>query len=242
MKTLFNILTILIFSSVTLFSQYRLFVEGVQTTMTRYDQNGVVNGTAEAIYRNVIKSNLNLQVTASTTFKDRNGTVQLTRDFGTKLNVNSISGTQSLFIDMKYFIPLQTAIQFKNYGVNATGNAYEIPSRLMPVLVLNSISMNYTFTPSVSGFSSANTQVIFSNRTVQNREKLTVPAGTFMTWKITEDVEIRSSTITKQKVTRWVNDEIGIVKIEVRNYSTGALIETEQLTRFQNPTTISSGK
>ena len=240
MKTLFNILTILMFSSVTLFSQYRLFVEGVQTTMTRYDQNGVINGTTDANYRNVIKSNLNLQVTASTTFKDRNGTVLLTRDFGTKLNVNSISGSQSLFIDMKYFIPLQTAIQFKNYGVNASGSAYEIPSRLMPGLVLNSISMNYTFTPSVSGFSSANTQVIFSNRAVQNREKLTVPAGTFMTWKITEDVEIRSGTITKQKITRWINDEIGIVKVEVRNYSTGALIETEQLTRFQNPTINSS--
>jgi hypothetical protein len=241
MKTLLNILTILMFSSVTLFSQYRLFVEGVQTTMTRYDQNGVINGTTEAIYRNVIKSNLNLQVTASTTFKDINGAVQLTRDFGTKLNVNSISGTQSLFIDMKYFIPLQTAIQFKNYGVNATGNAYEIPSTLVTGQVLNPISMIFTFTPS-SGFSSVSTQISYSNRKVGTREKVTVPAGTYMTQKITEDVEIKTNTITKQKVTRWINSEIGIVKIEVRNYSTGALIETEQLTRFQNPTTISSGK
>lgn len=241
MKTLFNILTIFLLSSATLFSQYRLFVEGVQTTMTKYDETGAVKGTADAIYRNVIKSNLNLQVTATTTFKDKVGTTQLTKDFGTKLNVNSISGTQSLFIDMKYFIPLQTAIQFKNYGVNATGNAYEIPSQLSAGLILNSITMTFTFTPASSGLSSASTIVSFKNRTVQNREKVSVLAGTFMCWKITEDVEIKSNTIVKQKVTRWINDDLGIVKVEVRNYSTNALIETEQLTRFQNPT-INSGK
>jgi hypothetical protein len=240
MKTLFNILTILMFSSMTLSAQYRLFVEGVQTTMTKYDEFGAVKGTTDATYRNVIKSNLNLLVTANTTFKDRNGTSQITRDFGTKLNINSISGTQSLFIDMKYFIPLQTAIQFKNYGVNATGNAYEIPSQLTAGSLLNSLTMTFTFTTASSGLSSASTIVSFKNRTVQNREKVTVLAGTYMCWKITEDVEIKSNTTVKQKVTRWVNDDLGIVKVEVRNYSTNAIIETEQLTRFQNPTLNSS--
>ena len=239
MKNLFNLLVMFMFSSATLFSQYRLFVEGVQSTMTKYDENGLVKGTTEIVYTNVIKSNLNLQVTGSTTFKDRNGTVQLTKDYLYKLNVNSISGSQSFFIDMKYFIPLQTAIQFKNYGVNATGNAYEIPSTLVTGQILNPISMNFTFTPS-SGFSSATTQISYSNRTVGAREKVTVPAGTFMTQKITEDVEIKNNSITKQKITRWVNNDIGIVKIEVRNYSTGALIESEQLTRFQNPTSLNS--
>lgn len=240
MKTLFNILTIFLLSSATLFSQYRLFVEGVQTTMTKYDEFGVVKGTTDATYRNVIKSNLNLQVTATTTFRDKAGNSQLTKDFGTKLNVNSISGTQSLFIDMKYFIPLQTAIQFKNYGVNATGNAYEIPSQLSAGLVLDPITMTFTFTPSSSGLSSASTIVSFKNRTVQIREKVTVLAGTYMCWKITEDVEIKSNTTVKQKVTRWINSDLGIVKVEVRNYSTNALIESEQLTRFQNPTINSS--
>jgi hypothetical protein len=240
MKTLFNILAILMFSSMTLSAQYRLFVEGVQTTMTKYDEFGAVKGTTDATYRNVIKSNLNLLVTATTTFKDRNGTSQITRDFGTKLNINSISGTQSLFIVMKYFIPLQTAIQFKNYGVNATGNAYEIPSQLTAGSLLNSLTMTFTFTPASSGLSSASTIVSFKNRTVQNREKVTVLAGTYMCWKITEDVEIKSNTTAKQKVTRWINDDLGIVKVEVRNYSTNAIIETEQLTRFQNPTLNSS--
>jgi len=92
--------------------------------------------------------------------------------------------------------------------------------------------MNYTFAPNVSGLSTATTTIKFLNRTIIKREKVTVPAGTYMCYVITEDVVI--NVTTKRKVTRWINHEIGFVKTETRDTS-GILLETEQLTRFQLP-------
>ena len=63
----------------------RLFVQDLQTTITRYDANGTIKGTISGNYQNVVKDGQNLSVRALTNFLDTNGTSQLIRDFGFKM-------------------------------------------------------------------------------------------------------------------------------------------------------------
>ena len=135
-------------------------------------------------------------------------------------------------MDIRYFLPFNIALQYKNYSLVTSGSAYEVPSQITIGQVLNPITMNYTFAPNVPGLSTTTTTIKFLNRTIIKREKVTVPAGTYMCYVITEDVVI--NVTTKRKVTRWINHEIGFVKTETRDTS-GILLETEQLTRFQLP-------
>jgi len=216
----------------------KLFVQDLQTTITRYEANGTIKGTISGNYQNVVKDGQNLSVRSLTNFLDTNGTSQLIRDFGFKMNTNLITNQYSFFVDIRYFLPFNIALQYKNYSLVTSGSAYEVPSQITIGQVLNPITMNYTFAPNVSGLSTASTIIKFLNRTVTKREKVTVPSGTYMCYVITEDVVI--NVTTKRKVTRWINHEIGFVKTETRDTS-GILLETEKLTRFQNPT-ISNGK
>ena len=213
----------------------RLFVQDLQTTITRYNANGAIKGTISGNYQNVVKDGQNLSVRALTNFLDTNGTSQLIRDFGFKMNTNLITNQYSFFVDIRYFLPFNIALQYKNYSLVTSGSAYEVPSQITIGQVLNPITMNYTFAPNVSGLSTTTTTIKFLNRTITKREKVTVPAGTYMCYVITEDVVI--NVTTKRKVTRWINHEIGFVKTETRDTS-GILLETEQLTRFQNPTIV----
>ena len=213
----------------------RLFVQDLQTAITRYDANGTIKGTISGNYQNVVKDGQNLSVRALTNFLDTNGTSQLIRDFGFKMNTNLITNQYSFFVDIRYFLPFNIALQYKNYSLVTSGSAYEVPSQITIGQVLNPITMNYTFAPNVSGLSTTTTTIKFLNRTITKREKVTVPAGTYMCYVITEDVVI--NVTTKRKVTRWINHEIGFVKTETRDTS-GILLETEQLTRFQNPTIV----
>ena len=213
----------------------RLFVQDLQTAITRYDANGTIKGTISGNYQNVVKDGQNLSVRALTNFLDTNGTSQLIRDFGFKMNTNLITNQYSFFVDIRYFLPFNIALQYKNYSLVTSGSAYEVPSQITIGQVLNPITMNYTFAPNVSGLSTTTTTIKFLNRTITKREKVTVPSGTYMCYVITEDVVI--NVTTKRKVTRWINHEIGFVKTETRDTS-GILLETEQLTRFQNPTIV----
>ena len=242
MKNIFKILFFITLFNVISFGQNinptKLFVQDLQTTMTRYDTNGRLKATISGNYQNVVKDGQNLSVRALTNFLDTNGTSQLIRDFGFKMNTNLITNQYSFFVDIRYFLPFNIALQYKNYSLLTSGSAYEVPSQITIGQVLNPITMNYTFTPNVSGLSTTTTTIKFLNRTITKREKVTVPAGTYMCYVITEDVVI--NVTTKRKVTRWINHEIGFVKTETRDTS-GILLETEQLTRFQNPT-IANGK
>lgn len=241
MKNIFKILFFITLFNVISFGQNinptKLFVQDLQTTMARYDENGKLKATISGNYQNVVKDGQNLSVRALTNFLDSNSTSQLIRDFGFKMNTNSITNQYSFFVDIRYFLPFNIALQYKNYGLVTSGSAYEIPSQVTIGQTLNPITMNYTFAPSVAGLSTATTTIKFLNRTVTKREKVTVPAGTYMCYVITEDVEIKTNVTTKRKVTRWVNHEIGFVKTETRDTS-GILLETEKLTRFQNPTVL----
>jgi hypothetical protein len=218
----------------------KLFIEGLQTTMTRYNEVGVVKGTTTASHQAANKSGQNIAINTLSNYIDVNGATQVSKEIGYKMNT-SATNVYSFFIDMKYFLPVNVAYQYRNYSLTTSGSAYDIPSQVTIGQSLNNLTMNYTFAPSVAGFSSASITIKFMNRLIEKREKVTVPAGTYMCYVISEIVEIKTNILTKQKVKRWVNPEIGFVKTEVRDMN-GNLIETEQLTRFQLPNTVNSSK
>ncbi|NBO21987.1 hypothetical protein EBU94_01420 [bacterium] len=222
-------------------SPNKLFVEGLRTTMTRYNEVGIVKGTTIATHQAASKSGQNIAINTTSNYIDANGGTQVSKEVGYKLNTNAVTNVYSFFIDMKYFLPVNVAYQYRNYNLTTSGSAYDIPSQVTIGQSLNNLTMNYTFVPSVAGFSSASTTIQFMNRVIDKREKITVPAGTYMCYVISEIVEIKTNILTKQRVKRWINPEIGFVKIEVSDMN-GNLIESEQLTQFQLPNTVNSSK
>lgn len=244
MKNIFTILLSVIFLQIAAgqnVNPTKLFVEGLKTVMTRYNEVGTVKGTSTSIFQAASKSGQNLAIAARSTSVDATGGSQVIREIGYKMNTNTITNSYSFFIDMKYFLPVNIAYQYRNYTLTTSGSAYEVPSSLTVGQVLNDLTMNYTFAPAVVGFSSTTTTIRFMNRTVEKREKVTVPAGTYMCYVISEVVETKTNVLTKQKVKRWINHDSGIIKTEVRDMNDN-LIETEQLTQFQVPTTLNSNK
>ncbi len=233
----------LLLSANSIFAQacasMKMFVDNAQTTITNYNASGTVTGSATSIFKNILKSNSDVAVTQTQAFLDASGNSLMTRDLGFKCKVtNAATNSSSVFYDLKLFVPRAQAITYKNYSLNATGVAYEIPYNPTVGSALNDASMNFNFTPSVAGLSTATITVKITNRTVTKREKVTVPAGTFMSAVITEIVETRTNRTEKHKVTRWFNNDAGIVKVEVRDYSTNAIIEIQQLTSITTPALI----
>ena len=219
----------------------KLFIDGLRTVATKYNEVGTVKGTTTAIHQAASKSGQNIAINTNSSYIDANGGSQVTREIGYKMNTVTPSNTYSFVIDMKYFLPTNIAYQYRNYSLTTSGSAYDIPSQASIGQALNNLTMNYTFAPAVVGFSSSTVTIRFMNRIVERREKVTVPAGTHMCYVITEIVEIKTNILSKQKVKRWINPEIGVVKTEIRDMN-DTLIETEQLTQFQLPNTINSNK
>jgi hypothetical protein len=217
----------------------KMFVDNARTTITNYNNAGTVTGSATSIFKNILRSNSDVAVTQSQSFLDASGNSLMSRDLGFKCKVtNASTGASSVFYDLKLFVPRAQAITYKNYTLNATGVAYEIPYNPTIGAALNDANMIFNFTPAVAGLSTASITVKITNRMVTKREKVTTPAGTFMCSVITEVVETRTNRTEKHNVTRWFNPDAGLVQVEVRDYSTNALVERQVLTSITVPATI----
>ncbi len=185
------------------------FAEGTRTTMTSYNDDGKVTGSAKTIYKKVEKSGENTSVSATQENYDKKGKLSSTTNF----TIKCING--SLLFDMKSMMPQEQAEGLKDFEMTVEGIDKEIPSDLSPGASLKDAEVKFsTKTKDGTPMPMMNMSIWITNRKVEGKESITTPAGTFECVKITEDVEMKTMFKIKSKVTSWYSKKAGIVKTE----------------------------
>ena len=72
------------------------------------------------------------------------------------------------------------------------------------------------------------------NRKVEKKESITTPAGTFVCYKVTYDMDMKVLMRRSMKTAEWLAPGVGVVKTETYNQK-GELEGYTELTKFVKP-------
>jgi hypothetical protein len=202
------------------------FKEGTKTTMTYYNDDGKVTGSAKTTYKKVEKIGPTTMASATQENYDKKGKLASSTDFTIKCE------NGSLLFDMKLMMPQQQAESFKDLEMTVDGADKEIPSDLSAGSVLKDAQVKFSF-KSKSGMAMPmmNVSVWITDRKVEGKESVTTSAGTFDCFKITENVEVKTILKVKTKTASWFSNEAGVVKTESYK-DNGKLVGKSELTEL----------
>lgn len=223
MKTKIIILIGFFFISLSSFSQnackaYYPFEEGAKFEITNYNKKGkkegVVNYEVTSIKDNVAD--------IKTIIYDAKGKEITTSSYQIKCEGNSIS------IDFKSMMNPEMFKQYKDMEMDITGTNVELPNDLQVGQTLKDANMNMAIN---MGGMKMNMSVNMINRTVDKKESITTPAGTFDCFALSYDSEMKMGMKMTFKFKEWIAEGVGVVKSESYNKK-GKLMSYSELTSF----------
>ncbi|HBS88146.1 MAG: hypothetical protein A2W91_05275 [Bacteroidetes bacterium GWF2_38_335] len=119
------------------------------------------------------------------------------------------------YIDMKNFLDPTVSEQYKDMQVSYDVTDMEMPSSLTVGTTLKDASLKMTI--SNQGMTLMTITVFTTNRKIESKETITVPAGTFEAYKLTYDTETKMMFKVKtHTVEYWVPGK-GIIRSEQYN-------------------------
>jgi hypothetical protein len=219
---------ILFLSVATIFAQtcphYYPLQAGNYWELTNYDKKDKV-GSINLVTVNSVENNTNGFV-SSLTIKtnDAKGKESGTNQLVMKCEAGIF------YFDMQNFIPAETLEGFKEMEVSVEANNMQYPA----VLAENSALPDASITMVVknAGMTLMTIVINITNRKVVGKETITVPAGTFDTWKISYNVDSKMGFVKVQSsVIEYLSLGSGMVKSETYN-DKGALMAYTLLTKL----------
>jgi hypothetical protein len=163
---------------------YYPMVNGAVIEMTSYNANDQLTGTTTSNISNVVTNTDGSMASIQSTSKDKKDAVTGTSTCSVKCTGNSI------FIDMKSYIPQQSQDQWKNMAVKTDAGQLEIPQTLSVGMTLKDASVTVTVYNNNTLFSTM--KINITNRIVASQESVTTTAGTFNCYKITQDIKVEN--------------------------------------------------
>lgn len=223
MKTKILILISIFFISFSSESQnackaYYPFEEGTKFEITNYNKKGKKEGVVNYEITNV-ENNV---ATIKTIIFDAKGKEITTTDYKITCEGNSIS------IDFKSLINPDMFKQYKGMEMDITGTNVELPNDLNVGQSLKDANMNMEIN---MGGIKMNMSVDMLNRTVDKKESITTPAGTFNCFALSYDNEMKMGMKITFKIKEWIAEGVGVVKNESYNKN-GKLMGYSELTSF----------
>lgn len=220
----FFILTIIAFFGLSVSAQKAFFPQkaGTKLTYQSTDKKGKETGKVKYTVKEITGSGTNFEVIYEIESLDKNDK----RVYIDEVKVRQEG--EKIYFDMSNFL---NKAAFQQNGeipatVEVSGNNMEIP--VVPVPGMSMPDANCSISMKM-GFINMKTTVLLTNRKVDAIEDLTVPAGTFNTFKLSADA---NSTVLGMKVNssskEWYAYGIGIVKTESYDKK-GELQSTMQL-------------
>ncbi|HEA29256.1 MAG TPA: hypothetical protein ENH91_04570 [Leeuwenhoekiella sp.] len=103
--------------------------------------------------------------------------------------------------------------QYKNMDYSITGNGLSIPNELH---VGENLADGDVTMAIDTGIMKINATILMTNRKVQAKEKITVPAGMFDCYKITSTNSFKMGMTQTNLTTQWIAEGIGMVQEETR--------------------------
>jgi len=206
-------------------SKFYPMEEGSSFQYTNYDKKGKTEGTLNYTISSVSDNGSSTTATFDMKFADKKG-----KDiFNSNYNITCEDGT--VRIDYKSLFPSQMMQQFSEMDVemDLTGTDIELPNDLSVGQEL--ADANVSIAMSMSGIK-MNTTVDQKNRKVEKKESITVAAGTFDCYVVTETNISKTMGATIEMNSKlWLAEGVGMVKQESYKKN-GSLMSSTELTKF----------
>ncbi len=195
---------------------YYPFEEGSKFEITNYNKKGKKEGSINYEVTNV----QNNVATVKTIIFDAKGKEITTTDYKITCVGNSIS------IDFKSLMNPDMFKQYKDMDVDFTGTNVELPNNLQLGQSLKDANMNMAIN---MGGMKMNMSINMVNRTVDKKESITTPAGTFDCFALSYNSEMKMGMKMKFSIKEWIAEGVGVVRNESYNKN-GKLMGYSELT------------
>lgn len=206
-------------------SKFYPMEEGTSFQYTNYDKKGKTEGVLNYTISSVTDNGSSTTATFDMKFVDKKG-----KDvFNSNYNITCENGV--IRIDYKSLFPSQMMQQYTEMGIemDITGTDIEIPNDLSVGQDL--ADANVSIAMSMSGIK-MNTTVNQTNRKVEKKESITVAAGTFDCYLVTEtNISKTMGASIEMNTKQWLAEGVGMVKQESYKKN-GNLMSRMELTIF----------
>ena len=183
--------------------------EGVRMEYTLHNQKGKVEGSQWQEFRNVQKTANGAEAEVHMGFIDEKGKNPY------EMSYNIICDGDVIRIDFKSLLSTQMMEQYGEMEAEITGTDIEWPTQLKPDMELPDASVTMKIS---MGAMNMKTEVEMTNRKVEKKETITVPAGTFDCYVIYSDNRTKMMMVDKNYPNRsWISEGVGTVKTESYN-------------------------
>ena len=223
MKIKFTLLILTFFFGYTLVAQnacnaYYPFEEGAKFEITNFNKKGKKEGAVSYEVTN-IENNV---ATLETQIFDEKGKEITTTNYEVTCEGDQIS------IDFKSLMSPDLFKQYKDMDVDMTGTNIEFPKELQVGQTLKDANMDMAI--NMNGMK-MKMSIKMINRTVDAKESITTPAGTFDCYLLSYDSEMKMGVKHTFSFKEWVAEGVGMVKNETYNKS-GKLMGYSELTKL----------
>ncbi|GAL68911.1 TapB family protein [Jejuia pallidilutea] len=195
---------------------YYPFKEGVTFEMTNYSKKGKKESAVEY---HVSEINGNTATIKTTVVDDKNKEITTT-SYEVTCYGNTIS------IDFKSMINPDILKQYKDMDMDISGTNIELPNDLDIGKKLKDANMVMSIN---MGGITMNMTMDMVNRTVDAKESITTPAGTFNCFAISYESQVKMGIKTSFTIKEWIAEGVGVVKTESYNKK-GKLMGYSELT------------
>lgn len=206
-------------------SKFYPMEEGTSFQYTNYDKKGKTEGVLNYSISSVTDNGSSTTATFDMKFVDKKG-----KDvFNSNYNITCENGV--IRIDYKSLFPSEMMQQYTEMGIemDITGTDIEIPNDLSVGQEL--ADANVSIAMSMSGIK-MNTTVDQTNRKVEKKESITVAAGTFDCYLVTEtNISKTMGASIEMNTKQWLAEGVGMVKQESYKKN-GNLMSRMELTKF----------
>ncbi|WP_373514765.1 hypothetical protein [Persicitalea sp.] len=200
--------------------------QGSGYELLSYDAKGKENGRMIYKVKKVSKDGPDTVIEMDLETFDKKDKSQMTNTFTMRCNGNE------MHLDASSMMPQGQGKQFESFDMTFTSKDIIYPANLSVGQTLPDGSLHGE---GAAGPMSMTMDTEFVNRKVEGREKITVPAGTFDTFKITSDMNINMKSVMK------MNMEFSTVSyrspkilwdVKTENYRKGKLMGTTVLSKI----------
>ena len=204
-------------------SKFYPMEEGTSFQYTNYDKKGKTEGVLNYTISSVTDNGSSTTATFDMKFVDKKGKDVFNSDY----NITCENGV--VRIDYESLFPSQMMQQYAEMDMDITGTDIELPNDLSVGQEL--ADANVSIAISMSGIK-MKTTVDQTNRKVEKKESITVAAGTFDCYLVTE-TNISKTMGAKIEMTtkQWLAEGVGMVKQESYKKN-GNLMSRMELTKF----------
>ncbi len=192
------------------------FEEGRKWTVSSYNSKDKFTGKQVNEVLALNKDGANLTATVGiTTYDKKNNIVKMDKD-GAKierLEVEFMCNNGKVTMDMSSFFPKEMLESFKSMEVQIDIDELTIPKDLKVGQKLEDGGIKIQ----INGPMKMNLNVMIVDRMVASQEKITVPAGTFDTYKVTSTVKMTGLGNREAKNVTYLAEKVGFVRSEDYN-------------------------